>query len=335
MVKKIEITIVTFNSQRDIAALLDSLRAQSFLDFSVTIIDNASSDKTMEIVAGKYPEVKLIKNAQNKFFAPAVNQGIAATVSPYILLINPDMILAPDCLQNFADFINSTPNFGSVSGKLYQLKNGSEKSKTIDACGIALLPNFRVIELGSGEEDKEQYDNLPRIFGASGAFALYSRASLSDIAIENEIFDEDFLMYKEDVDVAYRLNLRGYQNYFVPSAHAWHNRKIAPGKNLSDREARQLKKNQPLFFRRLNYHNHLWAVVKNVPPCLFMKNIFYFLWYEAKKKLYILFFDWKTMPALFTFLKKCPLMFRKRKMIQQNRKITCAKLNELIIKAPR
>ncbi|MFH1509414.1 MAG: glycosyltransferase family 2 protein [bacterium] len=304
--KLLDIVIITYNSQSDISNLLDSLRLQTWRDFSITVIDNFSQDKTRGIIKKNYPEVTLIKNNENNYFSPACNQGLKNTSAQYVLYCNPDMVIDKNALQEFYNYFKTHPKFGSLGGKIYQLSMCKNKTEMLDSASIKILSSLQAIDRGYNEKDSGQFENVEQVFGHSGAFVLYNRKALNDIAINGEVFDNDFKMYKEDVDVAYRLNLRGWKNFYLPRVFAWHCRSI---------NAKQNRKSRSVLIRRLSYTNHILTIFKNIPCGIFMKHFLPFFWYEIKKKVYILILDWPVVPALFAIVPGFFRMIKKRRQM--------------------
>lgn len=333
---KISIQIVTWNSLKFLPDCLESIFNQTFRDFIILIIDNASTDGTIEFIERNYPQVKIIKNSKNLGFAKAHNQGIITTQSDYILVMNPDVILESDFLFKLVEAADKDERIGSLGGKLLKIKSGdleiAEKIKTniIDSTGLKIFKSRRVIDRGEGEEDKGQYDKNEEVFGVSGACVLYRREALEDIKIPIinsqfvnrhkirrlvscwEYMDQDFFCYKEDVDLAWRLQLQGWRAVYLPKARAYHFRSVSVSHRFSK---------SPLvnFF---SYRNHLWLLLKNDYFSNFFRHLWFIFWYQLSKELYLLF----TQPIVLLkgglafwqgFVKMC----RKRKYILKNAKV--------------
>lgn len=328
MIKKLSIQIVTLNSKKFLKDCLDSLLAQKYQDFSVLIIDNASNDETPKFVKENYSEfskkIFVLRNVNNIGFSKAHNQGIKISKSEFILVMNPDIILEPEFLQNIVGAIEKDKKLGSVGGKLLKIKSGDpeldEKIKTdiIDSTGLIVLKSRRFLDRGEGEKDKKQYDKSIDVFGISGACVLYRRQALEDVKIpvgnSNEYFDEDFFAYKEDIDLAWRLRLRGWKSVYVPEARAYHFRIGASSWH---------RFSQYKIVNYLSFRNHLWVLLKNSYWSNFFLHSWAILPYQLSKKYYLLF----TQPFNFiksgvSFIVKAPKILKKRMYIQKNAKIS-------------
>jgi len=314
MAHKVSIHIVTYNNLADLPACLLSLKNQTFKDFKIIIVDNLSLDGTKDYVEKTYPEIKLVINNQNLGFARAHNQAIQQSESPFVFIINPDIILETTCLEKLVNKIETNNQISSTAPKLLKLQGDLKnpiKTDIIDTTGILMLKNRRVIDRGQNEKDTQQYDQKTEIFGPSGAAALYRRQALEDVAWQSQYFDDDFFAFKEDVDLAWRLKLRNWQSFYVPAAIGFHRRSAGQFKS-SIIKNRQMKTG---LINYLSYRNHLFTLYKNET----LPNLFwyfpYIFWYELKKFLYILFLERKSLKAIKEFFHKLPALKEKRRYI--------------------
>ncbi len=348
---RISINLVTWNNLKFLPQCLDSIFKQTFNNFSVLAIDNASNDGTVKFIENNYPQVAILKNARNLGFSKAHNQGIKFAVEKefdYILVINPDIILNPDCLLNLVQAIESDEKIASVGPKLFKIQSGNieigENIKTdiIDSCGLKIIKSRRVADRGSGEIGREYYKNEEEVFGISGSLVLYRRKALEDIKIAiqgvdrsvnaqsadkiknfgriGEYFDEDFFAYKEDIDMAWRLRINGWKNFYYPKAIAFHYRTASMKEKVNSIVIIKNRKKSEI----INYHsykNHLMLLAKNEFFSNFILNFPYIIFYEFKKIVYILFFEARTLKALKEFFGKLPKILKKRAIIMKNRKI--------------
>jgi GT2 family glycosyltransferase len=323
-VKKVSIQIVTFNSLKFLPECLKSIFNQTFKDFFVLIIDNASNDETVKYLEDNFPQIKIIKNSKNLGFAKAHNQGISISKSEYILIMNPDVILEKDFLEKLVKEAEKDKKIGSLGGKLLKFKfdnNCPIKTNIIDSAGLKILKSREVINRGEGEIDNGQYDKKEEVFGISGACVLFRREALEDVKVpiykkeKNlffEYFDQDFFAYKEDVDLAWRLRLFGYKSIYLPEAKAYHFRKISVNKKFK----------KPALINFLSYRNHLWMLLKNESFKNLFLNFFPIFWYQLKKEIYLLF----TQPlvllyGIISFWKVFFKMLQKRRYILKKAKV--------------
>ncbi len=259
---KVSVIIVSWNASSVIGNCLASLRAQTWQDFGVTVVDNASSDGTAELVRRDLPGTTVLRNPQNVGFARANNQGIALSHGEYVLTLNPDVELGPTCLQQLVKFADAHPQGGAFGGKLLKRSAADATPAIIDSTGLRVTRSRRVLDRGEGEPDSGRYDVVEQVFGFSGACALYRRSALTDAAQDGRVFDEFFFAYKEDVDLAWRLRLLGWEAWYVPMAVAVHPRGLGRRNgSLAARLGQRRQRSRTL--RLLSWRNHRALLLKN------------------------------------------------------------------------
>ena len=321
----VTIIIITWNSLKYLPYCLKSIFDQTFKDFSIIIIDNGSTDGTIDFIRKEYPQTTLLQNRKNLGFAQANNQGIKLAKTKYILLCNTDIILEKDFLKNAVTTIQSNNKIASVGGKLLKVKWDKEelpkpiKTDIIDSCGIKIHKSHQATEIAVNEKDRGQYNTQKEVFGISGALVLYRRSTLENVKYNQEYFDENYFSYKEDIDLAWRLKLVGYKSIFIPKAIAYHFRSI------SQKDTREFR---PKLLNQLSYKNHFLSIIKNQTLINLIIYSSFILWYELKKFIYILILEQSTLPALFTFFKQLPQTLQKRNFIISNKKISSKEIRK-------
>jgi GT2 family glycosyltransferase len=213
--------IVNFNSGPYLTQCLISIRNQNKSNYEVIIIDNASSDGSLNNIIEDIP-LTIEQNDKNIGYAAAQNQGIKISQGEFIMPLNFDIILTPDFLEETLNSFNAYDKVGSVSGKLLRMVPINEPTNEIDNTGILLPKNRFPIHRGTGEIDLGQYEKKDYIFGAMGAAAVYRREMLDDIVIDGNYFDENFFTWYEDIDLEWRARLRGWDCMYIPQAVAYH-----------------------------------------------------------------------------------------------------------------
>lgn len=249
----IDVIIPNWNGRQYLAACLDSLRAQCFQSFIVTVVDNGSTDGSVEYLRDVYPQVKIIDLKVNKGFAGGVNAGINCTSNELIFLLNNDTELDPNCVRELNSAATRWPEINFFATKmLFRNNNG-----VINAVGDSFGVDGFARNTGIGEIDSGQYDGVREVFGACAGAALYRRSLFEDIGL----FDEDFFLILEDVDLDFRAQLRGHRCHYVPTAVVYHVHSASIGK----RNALQA------FYTS---RNGLYVLIKNMPATLLMKYFF-------------------------------------------------------------
>ena len=219
----VSVVIPSWNSRQDLVSCLPSLLRQTLPPQSIHVVDNGSGDGTVDWLASEHPTVDVLAWPENRGFAAACNAGIARATGRFILVLNADTTLAPDCLGQLLAGAARHPN-ASLSPKILR-----GDGVHIDSTGLLLRRRrFSPMDRGEGEHDAGQYDAECEIFGPTGAAALFPRALLKDVAPEGEVYDEAFFAYYEDVDLAWRLQSLGSGSWCIPAAVVQHARR-GPG----------------------------------------------------------------------------------------------------------
>ncbi len=220
----ISIIITTWNSEAVILRCLESLRDQRVHD--IHIFDNGSQDNTLALLEASDLEFSLHHQKGNRGFSYTCNEGLLTTDQPYVFYLNDDATLRPGYVEMLYHLLEQNPNSASAVGKMVYLKDGQQ---FIDSAGIELGSHaLRPLDIGHGEIDRGQYDEPRKLFGPSATATLYRRTALE--ALGPRPFDEEFFAYYEDVDLAWRLGLAGYDHLYEPGAIVEHCRRGPDGK---------------------------------------------------------------------------------------------------------
>jgi GT2 family glycosyltransferase len=247
---KVSVVIVNWNGDRFLDRCLTALLAQTVPPHEIILVDNASSDASLDIVR-RFPMVRLMAQEHNLGFARGNNLAIkAATVeSEWIALLNPDAFVEPRWLEALLLAARDYPTYGVCCSKLVNANNPAVLDGTGDAYHVSGL----VWRTGHGRAVSSILDQSHEIFSPCAAAALYRRSVLLEI----DGFDEDFFCYVEDVDLGFRLRLAGHRCLYVPSSVAHHVGSGTTGGQHSD------------FAIYHGHRNLVWAFVKNMPGILF------------------------------------------------------------------
>jgi GT2 family glycosyltransferase len=227
-----DVFIVTHNHAATLATTLDGVLAQRRPPGRVVVIDNASADGSAEIAAryaGRLP-LELARWGENRGFAAAANEALRRTSSPWVLALNPDCRLEGDYLEKLLTVVQGRPSLGAATGLLLRAAGDTlDPTGVVDSAGMVVRASGRHLDRGAGRPLTEELQRSAWVFGASGAAALYRREALADVAYPGgEVFDETFFSYREDADLAWRLQRRGWWCLYWPSARASHARCLKP-----------------------------------------------------------------------------------------------------------
>lgn len=195
---------------------LDSLRQQTYDDFKVLLVDNASAVDILGEVAERYPEVELLKLDRNYGFSGGINRGVAACDSEYVFLLNFDTVVEPDCVAAMVAVIAAEPVVVGVAPKMML----TDHPHIFDSIGIALGDNAGAFNQGIGQPDIGQYDRVEPVFGACFGATLLRRCAFRHDQVGP--LDESYFMYFEDFDWCYRANLLKLEFRTAPAAVVHH-----------------------------------------------------------------------------------------------------------------
>jgi GT2 family glycosyltransferase len=259
---RVLVSLVTHNEAPDAERLVPSLFAQTFRDVAVSVVDNASEDGTRATLAAfeKVAPVPLevFPSRENLGYTGGHNRSIAKAVErgiPWVLVLNTDVVLAPDFLEALlADAGRpSRERTATFTGKILRADGPAlTPTSVIDSAGLRMTPNGRHFDVGAGDPDDGRFDRPAEIFGASGCAALFRTEALADIRISTGFFDDDFFVYREDVDLAWRLRGRGWSARCVPGARAWHRRRNLPERRREMSPLANLHSVKNRFLLRIN-----------------------------------------------------------------------------------
>ncbi|HEY5536760.1 MAG TPA: glycosyltransferase family 2 protein [Ignavibacteria bacterium] len=313
----ISVVIPNYNGIEHLKDCFDSLRNQSYKDFQIILVDNNSSDNSIEFTKTNYPEIIILQQKENTGFAKAVNCGIKLSLKnnkiKHILLLNNDI----ECDINFAKkmlagFISD--DVGSVTCKMLNFY----KRNIIDAAGDFIKRVGSPYARGHSEIDEGQYDKPEYVFGACAGAAIYRKEIFEKIGF----FDEDFFAYYEDVDFSLRLQLTGFKCYYNPEAICYHKRGATSVYN-SDWQTQLCEKNL-IALRIKNYPASLYFKLAPLFLAGRVKRYYVFL-REHSYKLFM-----SALRGYFLGLFEIPKSLKKRITIQRNRKINVKHFKNLL-----
>ena len=258
---KLTIVIVNYNVKSYLHQCLHSVeRAIRGMNAQVVVVDNASTDGSVEELSVLFPWVKFIANTENVGFSCANNQAIRETKSDYVLLLNPDTVVGEEVLEACVAFMDSHADAGAVGVKMlkedgdfaWESRRGvptltTSFYKMVGLC--SLFPTSRVF--GKYYMRYLDENEVNRIEIISGAFMMLRRSALNEVGL----LDETFFMYGEDIDLSYRLLKAGYHNYYLPYPIIHY--KGESTQKTSFRYVRNFY-NAMLIFYDKHFRNHKW-----------------------------------------------------------------------------
>ncbi|WP_127531989.1 glycosyltransferase family 2 protein [Paenibacillus kobensis] len=246
------IVIPNYNGEPFLEKCLRSLYKQQGIEFEVILIDNASTDHSLDFVREAYPEVRVIQLERNYGFSRAVNEGILRACGQFVVLLNNDTEVEEDWLASLYRHINSNELIFSVSSKMIRMN----QRNMIDDAGDELTVFGWAFKRGDGEPASD-YREGGSVFSSCAGAAIYRKAVFDEIGL----FDEQFFAYLEDVDIGYRARLFGYKNEYCPDAVVYH---VGSGTSGS-------KYNE--FKIKLSARNNVYLLYKNMPFIQMLINL--------------------------------------------------------------
>lgn len=311
----ISVVIPNYNRADLLGACLASLRAQTHRDFEVIVVDNGSDDGSPEMTASEYPEVRLIRLAENKGFSEAVNRGIAESRGGLIALLNNDAEADPAWLSELHNASAAHPEAGFFASKILFYDRHDIIDTVCDGFSVAGFGYKK----GWGEIDNGQYDQLSYVFGACGGAAAYRKTTLDAVARDGEYFDEEYFAFGEDLDISFRAQSLGYRCVAVPGARVYHRIRATAGN--SSRMA--------IF---LGYRNFLLTVIKNFPARSIIRHLpsLTAFWCLSILADFVKTRRFNVLKAYLAAIRMMPSMKAKRKMIASTRKIGLKQFDALL-----
>lgn len=331
------VQLVTWNGARYIPYLFQSLKEQTFADWELTVLDNASDDETAPLIVKEltnFPKPhRLIKNTSNTGFAAGHNRLFRAEASDYFLLLNQDMYLGADCFSKIVAFLDAHPAAAAATPRLMKWEFSAlaecglqaSFSVYIDALGIKVFRNRRAIEQFTKQAWIIVKKTIPtgvlEVFGVSGALPFFRRSAVAEVAFsDGTMFDETYHSYKEDLDLAWRLRARGFRAYVILDAIAYHDRSGAGPKESDDLSAAINKRHQASWVKYHSYKNHLRTFYKNEYWQNLLLDFPWIVWYELKKFCFFLLFDRGILKGLGEIWQTRKDLIDKRLQIKKLRK---------------
>jgi GT2 family glycosyltransferase len=318
----VSVVIPNLNGRNLLGDCLTSLERQSFRDFEVVLVDNASDDRSVDFVKDNFGWVaKIIENSENAGFARASNQGIEASEGEYIALLNNDTEAHPRWLEELVNAADANAEVGMLASKTLFF----DDRNVIDTTGHLFYPDGLNRGRGRLEPDEGQYDDKTDVFFPSGCAALYKKAMFEEIGL----FDEHHFAYGDDTDIGIRGRLAGWGCIFVPGAIVYHHYSMTTGVYSPAKVY-------------LVERNRIWIVWKYFPAGRAMASPFYSLvryiyqFYGAlsgkgaagrftkeysQSRLY-----WAVIKAYFSAFKGLPRVLGQRKRMMKLKKVSSGEI---------
>ena len=264
--REVSIVIPNYNGKHFLADCLHAVFVQNIENQEVIVVDNGSTDGSLEYLK-TFPGVRVIALDKNYGFCRAVNEGIKASDSEYVILLNNDTEVAKDFAKELLDAIKSDERIFSCSSKMIQFHD----RERMDDAGDYYCALGWAFGRGKGAP-VENYEMSSDVFAACAGAAIYRKNILESLGY----FDEAHFAYLEDIDIGYRARIYGYRNVYAPKAVVYH---VGSGSSGSAHNA---------FKVRLSSRNNIYLAYKNMPFLQIIVNSPFLLLGHAVKLVFFL-----------------------------------------------
>jgi len=217
MMPKVMLVVLNWNNVPDTLKCLQSLEQLSYPHYTIVVVDNGSSDDSVSRIRAAYPNVEVLETGTNLGYAGGNNVGIRYALgqgADYVLLLNDDAVVHPGALSALVDAALAYPRGGFFGPKVYMI----EDRQRLLSAGRVMGNGWDFPHRGIGELDEGQYDQVCEVDALSGCALFVSREPIETVGM----LDEDFFVYREDIDWCYRGKQAGFKVLFVPEAKVWH-----------------------------------------------------------------------------------------------------------------
>ena len=240
------VVILNWNGAGYIRDCLRSALAQTYPHYRVLVVDNGSTDASRAIVQDEFPEATFLGLPENLHFARGSNAGIRKALEDpdcaHVVTLNNDTRVDPEWLMELVR--GATRGVAMVASKLFLM----DRSRILNSTGLSIAPDGSGLDRGWSQRDEGQYDEASDVFGPTAGAGLYTKEALDAVGL----FDEAFLAYYEDLDLAWRIRLAGWEARFAPQAIVHHKFSASYGSGNPMRVY-------------LCERNRIWNLVQNYP----------------------------------------------------------------------
>ena len=307
----ISIVVTNWNGKHLLKPCLASIMQQTCKDHETIVVDQASSDGSVEYIAREFPWVRLVHLGRHGGYAPAANAGIRAAKGEYIAFLNNDAEARPPWLEEMLRALAGDPKLGFVGAKILDLR----RPKVIASAGGRFSRNGSAGDIGRGEPDSAAFDTPRPVLWTTGAACMFRREVFDAVGL----FDESFGCMSEDVDICFRAQLRGFRGLYCPSAVVYHAISATWGADTRER-------------LHLCSRNENRVIVKNLPlrvlaECL-PRIVAHQAWLAVKSLLRR--DNWSYLRGKLEFLLELDRLCRARREIQRGRTVSDEYIRSLI-----
>lgn len=322
MQKKVSVVVLNWNGKKHLKICLESLKLVNYSSLEVIVVDNNSTDGTVEMVEKSYPWVRLVKNKKNVGYAKGNNIGIRESSSEFVFILNNDTKVTQDFIDPLVSLMDSDQKIACVQPKLLY----AIKPTILNAVGSFLTSFGFLYHYGyRKKEELSKYNRRMDIYSAKGAAMLLRKTALNKVGL----FDEDFFIFFEETDLCHRLWLAGFRIVYEPSSIIFHFEAVDTSKQMRDsrRTYLSLRNRVCSYIKNLETRNliNILIMLSFIYAAFFIHNIF-----MLRFNLSI-----AVISSIIWNIKEFPNTLKKRRIIQRKlRKISDDELFRIIKKNP-
>ncbi len=310
----VSIVLLLYNGENYIQGCAVSVKNQNYAEIEVIVVDNASNDRSMQILKSVHPNWIYIHHDDNIGFAAGMNSGIEIARGDYVVPLNQDVYLDEKFIEKSVNIMEALPRAGALGAEEYLWKDG-KLTDEVRLSGPALLLQLRVKGIWLKINAP-----IASSFGVNGSFPFLRREMLVELKrLDGHIYDPAFFSGWEDMDLWWRMQLRGWKCFATQETKAWHAVSSFDGEKQSFLE-------KSTFYQGWIMRNRWFVILKNIPlPLLFLMSPFLFI-IEIGFYFYILFRSPRSLRAWLKswreILVSLPLICAKRRLIQKSSKLS-------------
>jgi GT2 family glycosyltransferase len=322
---RVSVSLVSWNGLRWLPACLDSVRGQTLTNMELLVVDNGSTDGSaawLDAALVDGPPGRIVHNARNAGYAAAHNRNIRDARGEYVLLLNQDVVLDPGFLAAVSEAFAAHPEAASVQGRLRQLGVDGRRLTMLDSTGLVMHRDRRVVSRAQGELDGAAHRVAGPVWGADGPAPVYRRTALLAARMPRrgggwEVLDEQFFAYKEDVDLAWRLQRLGWTAWYAPDALAWHARGESTTLRGGMTRMLESRRSTSPHVKALSWRNHRLMMIKNETGAAYLRDFPWILRRELLSLGFQLVADPGVLTSVPSLVRALPGAMRKRQRLSR------------------
>ena len=314
----VSVIVVSAGREDCLNVCLESIQKQTHRNLECFVFLNSATPEDVQRWTHKYPVFHFDHSCSNELYCQPQNKGIRKSHGDFVLCLNDDVFLSSTFIEKALSFIETDARLGAVSGCILRETGG-----IVDSLGLSFSRSRKPLDIRYGQKMSPSDAKSSYVFGVNGAVAFYRRRMLEDIKIEGEYFDEDYGIYYEDFDLAWRSQKAGWKALYCPEAVAIH-RRGATTRTQENNKIWFLKNfaltKIPKDLQVRHIRNRYITMIKNENLSSFLKDLPWIIFYELRLLGYLLFFERAVLKSVFSDLRFISLSFAKRRKILELKK---------------